>query len=134
MLYSSPNEYLYQLKESSKAEAVRLWRKSIKEAWNECCAYCGENTENMTIDHIIPQALGGTDELLNVLCCCEDCNRDKGHTEVEIWYFQQYFFTQERWDKIEEWRTPKKTTQTKRYVRGKSGIPSKSILQKPKAL
>lgn len=129
MLLSSPDEYLYQLQASNKADAIRQWRKAIKEHWNNCCAYCGENDDDMTIDHIIPQSLGGTNELPNVLCCCQECNQGKGHTEVEIWYFQQYFFTQERWDKIEEWRTPKKTTQTKRYVRGRKGIPSQSILQ-----
>ena len=72
MLLSSPEEYLHQMQVTSKADAVRQWRKSIKEAWNNCCAYCGQNTEQMTIDHVIPQAKGGTDELTNVLCWCED--------------------------------------------------------------
>lgn len=129
MLLSSPDEYLYQLQASNKADAIRLWRKAIKDAWNYCCAYCGENKEQMTIDHVIPQSLGGTDELMNVVCCCEDCNRDKSHTEVEIWYFQQYFFNQERWDKIEEWRTPKTSGSKKRYIRGKNGTPTRSVVQ-----
>jgi len=129
MLLSSPDEYLYQLQANNKADAIRLWRKAIKEAWNNCCAYCGENKDQMTIDHVIPQSLGGTDELMNVVCCCEDCNRDKSHTEVEIWYFQQYFFSQERWDIIEEWRTPKSKGSKKRYIRGKNGTPTRSVVQ-----
>ena len=125
MLLSSPDEYLYQLQANNKADAIRLWRKAIKEAWNNC----GQNKDQMTIDHVVPQALGGTDELMNVVCCCEDCNRDKSHTEVEIWYFQQYFFSQERWDIIEQWRTPKTNGSKKRYIRGKNGIPTKSVVQ-----
>ena len=46
MLLSSPDEYLYQLQASNKADAIRLWRKAIKEAWNNCCAYCGENKDD----------------------------------------------------------------------------------------
>ena len=129
MLLSSPDEYLYQLQANNKADAIRLWRKAIKEKWNTCCAYCGENKDLMTIDHIIPQSLGGTNELMNVVCCCEDCNRDKSHTEVEIWYFQQYFFDQERWNKIEEWRTPKTIGSKKRYIRGKNGTPTRSVVR-----
>jgi len=129
MLLSSSDEYLYQLQANNKADAIRLWRKAIKEAWNNCCAYCGQNKDQMTIDHILPQALGGTDELMNVVCCCEDCNRDKSHTEVEMWYFQQYFFSQERWDIIEQWRAPKTNGSKKRYIRGKNGTPTKSVVQ-----
>ena len=127
MLLSSPDEYLYQLKACNKAEAVRLWRQSIKDAWNECCAYCGEEAD--TLDHIIPQALGGTDELINVLCCCQRCNADKAHDPVEIWYFQQYFFDQVRWERIEEWRRVKTDGTKKRFVRGKNGQPSRSVIQ-----
>ena len=49
MLLSSPDEYLYQLQANNKADAIRLWRKAIKEAWNNCCAYCGENKDQMTV-------------------------------------------------------------------------------------
>ena len=127
MLLSSPDEYLFQLKACNKAEAVRMWRQDLKEAWNESCAYCGEYGD--TIDHITPQALGGTDEITNVLCCCQRCNADKAHEPVEVWYFQQYFFDQARWDKIEEWRRIKTEGKRKRYVRGKNGQASRSIIQ-----
>ncbi len=126
-MLSSPNEYLYQLKACNKSEAVRMWRQDLKESWNESCAYCGEYGD--TIDHIIPQALGGTDEITNILCCCQRCNADKGHEPVEIWYFQQYFFDQDRWDKIEEWRRVKTEGTRKRYVRGRNGQASRSVIQ-----
>ena len=127
MLLSSPQEYLYQLQACNKAEAVRMWRQGIKDAWNESCAYCGEFAD--TIDHIVPQAKGGSDELTNVICCCQRCNADKAHDEVEVWYFQQYFFSQERWDKIEEWRRVKTEGKKKRYIRGRAGQPTRSVIQ-----
>lgn len=129
MLLSSPDEYLYQLQASNKADAIRLWRKAIKDAWNHCCAYCGENKDQMTIDHVIPQALGGTDELTNVLCACHECNQDKGHTPWEEWYIQQYFFTEARKDIIFDWCRVKTEAPKKRYIRGKNGVPTRSIIE-----
>jgi hypothetical protein len=38
-LHNSPNGYLYNLQATSSGEARRLWRKSIKEKWNNQCAY-----------------------------------------------------------------------------------------------
>ena len=125
-MLSSPKEYQFQLKAHTKAEAIRMWRTAIKEQWNHNCAYCGEYGD--TIDHIHPQARGGTDELTNVLCCCKRCNKEKAHEEVEIWYFQQYFFNQDRWDRIEEWRRIKTEGKKKRYIRGRAGQPTRSVI------
>ena len=103
-LYNSSEDYLYNLKTSSPQEARRLWRKSIREKWEYECAYCGSG-ENLTLDHVIPQAKGGTDHLTNVVCSCEACNRSKAHTDFYEWYSKQEFYTKERFDQIEEWRT-----------------------------
>lgn len=129
MLLSSPSEYLHQMIVTNKSEAVKMWRSAIKMKWNYCCAYCGEHRDIMTIDHVTPQALGGSDELTNVLCCCEECNKSKGHTLMEEWYYNQYFFTQERYDVIMEWCRVKSDGTKKRYVRGKNGNPTRSIIQ-----
>lgn len=40
------------------------------------CAYCG-NTENLTIDHIIPYSKGGKHNISNFQCLCFKCNRKK---------------------------------------------------------
>lgn len=120
-LYNSPADYMYNLKVVQSGEAKRLWRKSVKEQWNNECAYCGSKTD-LTIDHIIPRSLGGTDTTMNVVSCCQECNADKSHTEVEIWYFQQDFFSQERWDKIEKWRTPKKFNNLYTYAKRRNNV------------
>lgn len=113
-LYKSPDGYLYNLHASSSSDAKRMWRQSIKEKWNHTCAYCG-NTKNLTIDHIIPQCKGGTDLLENVICCCKECNNSKAHTDWEQWYYNQDFFTQDKYTAILNWITPKKNENLHRY-------------------
>jgi len=36
------------------------------------------NFELMTVDHVIPKCRGGDDNLLNLVPCCETCNKKKG--------------------------------------------------------
>ena len=44
------------------------------------CQYCGQSLpkSELTIDHIVPRALGGKTEWENVVCACSKCNRKKG--------------------------------------------------------
>jgi hypothetical protein len=104
-LLSSPQAYVFNLETTSSAEAKRLWRKKIKEAWDHKCAYCGSDKE-LTIDHITPRSKGGTDVTKNVVCACHDCNQDKAHTPMEDWYLSQEFFNMARYDRITEWIKP----------------------------
>ena len=104
-LLHSPSEYLFNLRTTSSSEAKRLWRKEIKEKWENQCAYC-ESEENITLDHIIPQCKGGLDIKTNVVACCHSCNQSKGHEHWKLWYVQQDFYSEERFDKIEEWMKP----------------------------
>lgn len=41
------------------------------------CRVCG-STENLTIDHKLPIALGGTDDIKNLWVLCKKCNGIKG--------------------------------------------------------
>ena len=104
-LLHTPDQYLYNLHTTSSAEAKRLWRKHIKESWSHKCAYCNSE-ENLTLDHIVPQSKGGMDFTKNVVCCCHSCNQNKGHEHWKLWYVQQDFYSEERFDKIEEWMKP----------------------------
>ena len=51
-----------------------------KQAKFRCC-YCYSQQDiagvRYTIDHIIPQSLGGSDEIGNLCLACSDCNRAK---------------------------------------------------------
>ena len=104
-LLSSPQAYVFNLETTSSAEAKRLWRKKIKEAWDHKCAYCGSDKE-LTIDHITPRSKGGTDVTKNVVWACHDCNQDKAYTPMEDWYLSQEFFNMARYDRINEWIKP----------------------------
>jgi len=46
------------------------------------CSYCG-STKNLTIDHIIPKVLNGTNDYYNLTTCCDSCNRKKGDKPLE---------------------------------------------------
>ena len=104
-LLRSPQEYLFNLRTTSPGEAKRMWRREIREKWEHQCAYCGSE-DNLTIDHVVPQSKGGMDFTKNVVCCCHDCNQSKGHEHWKLWYVQQDFYSEERFDKIEEWMKP----------------------------
>ena len=44
------------------------------------CTYCNlkiKEVKNFTIDHVVPLAMGGTNELNNIAICCPTCNRRK---------------------------------------------------------
>lgn len=43
------------------------------------CRYCGGTVPDvvLTVDHVIPVALGGTDEPTNLVAACKDCNAGK---------------------------------------------------------
>jgi len=46
---------------------------------NHACRYCGQTAPDVriTVDHVTPQALGGTDEPGNLVTACVDCNAGK---------------------------------------------------------
>jgi hypothetical protein len=120
-IFHSPQEYLFNLRTTSSAEAKRLWRKEIKEKWENKCAYCGSG-ENLTIDHIIPESKGGVDFTRNVVCCCHECNQDKSHTPWEKWYMSQDFFCEQRYEKIKNWMKPDPPSNLYRYSKRKNNI------------
>jgi len=48
------------------------------------CAYCG-STENLTIDHIVALADGGSHSLDNLTVACMSCNCSKGAKPLIEW-------------------------------------------------
>jgi hypothetical protein len=46
------------------------------------CAYCGKTPPDalLEVDHIIPKAEGGPDDINNLITACFDCNRGKSKT------------------------------------------------------
>lgn len=47
------------------------------------CRYCHSAEAELTVDHVIPRALGGTDEPSNLVAACRDCNAGKSSTKPD---------------------------------------------------
>jgi len=48
------------------------------------CLYCG-NDERLTLDHLLPRELGGSNEVENLVTACLTCNSSKQHATMEQW-------------------------------------------------
>ena len=101
-----------------------MWRKKIKEQWDNSCAYCGSK-ENLTIDHVVPKSKGGLNCTKNVVCSCLQCNGSKADSEWKQWYLNQDFFSEINKSKIEQWIDHEEDGKIKlyRYKQRKNYIP-----------
>jgi len=62
----------------------RLTRAEIFSRDRYTCQYCGKQTRQLTIDHVIPRYRGGQQTWENVVSACPPCNRRKaGRTPEE---------------------------------------------------
>jgi hypothetical protein len=52
---------------------------------NHACRYCGMSAPDvkLTVDHVVPVALGGTDKPSNLVTACEPCNSGKSATPAD---------------------------------------------------
>ena len=67
-------------RERERARELRRtgwWRAQIARG---VCHYCGRQVgaANLTLDHVVPVARGGTSTRGNCVPCCFDCNAKKG--------------------------------------------------------
>lgn len=51
------------------------------------CVYCSKKMGEvlLTIDHLIPLELGGTNDVRNYLSSCKPCNKSKGNQDPVVW-------------------------------------------------
>lgn len=58
---------------------TKRMRYEILRRDNHTCRYCGAAAPDvaLTVDHVIPTALGGTDDPSNLVAACKDCNAGK---------------------------------------------------------
>lgn len=50
---------------------------------NYTCRYCRSTENALTIDHVTPVALGGTDDPSNLVTACRDCNSGKSSSSPD---------------------------------------------------
>ena len=67
-LFPNPDHYKFNLIAMTSPEAKRLWRRAIKEYFDNTCIYCGitHDINDLTLDHVHPRHLGGKDETHNL--------------------------------------------------------------------
>ena len=57
---------------------VRLCKREILRRDGYRCQYCGRETSQLTIDHVVPRYRGGPHSWENLVAACPECNRRKG--------------------------------------------------------
>lgn len=68
-----------------RREHVTFTRANIYARDQRTCQYCGVRfpTEELTFDHVVPVAQGGTRSWDNIVAACVECNRAKGDRTPE---------------------------------------------------
>jgi 5-methylcytosine-specific restriction endonuclease McrA len=56
----------------------KLSRSEVFSRDHYTCQYCGRQTKELTLDHVVPRRRGGTHAWDNVVSACIPCNRRKG--------------------------------------------------------
>jgi len=105
-VYERVSDYLHNMSALTRGEARRQWRQSIKDAWNNRCAYCGKppiDDASLTVDHVRPKSSGGEDKTSNCIPACRECNQDKSSQEWIAWYRMQPFYSIAAEWRIQQW-------------------------------
>lgn len=76
-------------KNKSTANHLKLvWQKS-----GGVCAHCGRrptSPRSQTVDHYVPQAFGGTNDLRNLMPLCRACNQNRDTNDISPKDFYKY--------------------------------------------
>ena len=71
----------WSLEFTAKALVAGMSRQRVEFGITGPCVYCGDELAGH-VDHVIPQAAGGTDDLDNLVSSCAGCNHRKGDRPV----------------------------------------------------
>jgi hypothetical protein len=85
-------------KELPSTLTLEQW-KTIKECFNNKCAYCGKESE-LTQDHFIALSNNGEYTKNNIVPACINCNCSKSDSDFFAWYPKQPFYSKKREQKI----------------------------------
>ena len=78
----------------------RRLRFEILRRDQHCCRYCGEHASplvKLTVDHVLPIALGGTDDPANLAAACSPCNSGKAASNPDAPLVSQVADDEIRW-------------------------------------
>lgn len=62
-----------------KSHRKQVWSQLLWDETDGRCVYCGQHTptEDRTVEHVIPRALGGKAHVSNLMPACRVCNNHK---------------------------------------------------------
>ena len=63
--------------------SVKLSKHEIFRRDSYRCQYCGQQSHDLTVDHILPQHMGGESTWSNLVTACAACNHQKGGLTLE---------------------------------------------------
>ena len=64
---------------------------------NFTCRYCRSTGDELTVDHVTPVALGGSDHFDNLVAACRDCNAGKASTSPDAPLIEDVKQSDMRW-------------------------------------
>jgi hypothetical protein len=70
-------------------------------ALTDGCCYCGQDRP-LEVEHVVALNDGGWHIPSNILGACRSCNSSKRDNPVEQWFRAQPFFSEDRWQLIQE--------------------------------
>ncbi|WP_083222519.1 DUF1376 domain-containing protein [Ensifer sp. LC163] len=70
---------------TSRISMSQSAKAAIFERDGERCRYCGTTEGPFHVDHILPVALGGSNDPENLTVACRDCNLSKGARLISEW-------------------------------------------------
>jgi len=121
LLFPRPSVIKLQYMVHRPRPRARLTRQEVFRRDDYTCQYCGMQTRELTLDHVIPRHLGGRHAWDNLVSACRYCNRRKGGRTPEQahmsllrrpieprssyrYLFQRHLAQHEQWVKfIEGW-------------------------------
>jgi 5-methylcytosine-specific restriction endonuclease McrA len=62
---------------------VKLSRREVFIRDRYTCQYCGRQTHDLTLDHVVPRHRGGAHSWENLVAACKTCNHKKGGKLLE---------------------------------------------------
>lgn len=62
---------------------VKLSRREVFARDRHTCQYCGRQTNDLTLDHVVPRHRGGGHTWENLVTACKACNHRKGGKSVD---------------------------------------------------
>ena len=67
---------------------VKLTKKEIFRRDDYTCQYCGQQTKDLTVDHVVPRHNGGQHSWENLVSACPQCNHRKGGRTLQEAHMQ----------------------------------------------